>query len=44
VDAIFQALRVVTLPNHRKVYVYREDVARILSEGTFKNDGTGVRA
>lgn len=44
VDAIFQALPVITLPKHRKVYVRREDVDRLLQEGTFRNDGTEVRA
>ena len=44
VDAIFESLPVVTLPNHRKVYVRREDVASLLATGTFRNDGTEVRA
>lgn len=44
VDAIFQSLPVINLPNHRKVYVRREDVGRLLAEATFRNDGTEVRA
>ena len=44
VDAIFESLPVVTLPNHRKVYVRRQDVASLLANGTFRNDGTEVRA
>jgi hypothetical protein len=35
---------VVTLPKHRKVYVRRQDVASLLATGTFRNDGTEVRA
>ena len=44
VDAIFQSLPVISLPNHRKNYVRREDVDRLLAEATFRNDGTEVRA
>mgnify|MGYP005992780219 CR=1 FL=1 len=42
--AIFQALPVVTPPGHRKVYVRRLDVEKLLAQGTFRNDGTEVRA
>ena len=43
-EAIFRALPVITLPGHRKVYVRRLDVEKLLAQGTFRNDGTEVRA
>ena len=42
-DAIFRELPVTTLPNHRKVYVRRDDVMALLEQRTFRNDGTAVR-
>lgn len=36
VDAIFRALPVVTFPDHRKVYVRREDVTQLLDAGTHR--------
>ena len=44
VDAIFRALPVVALPDHRKVYVKRLDVEKLIADATFRNDGTEVRA
>ena len=44
VDAIFRTLPVVDLPNHRKVYVKRLDVEKLIADATFRNDGTQVRA
>ncbi len=41
VDAIFQTVPVVIIPGVRKVWVRREDVARLLAEHTF--DGSAVR-
>ena len=36
VDAIFRALPVVTLPDHRKVYVRRDDLAQLIDAGTYR--------
>jgi|NGEPerStandDraft_5_1074534.scaffolds.fasta_scaffold102269_2 hypothetical protein len=35
VDWVFGRLPVVALPGHRKVFVRREDVARLLTEHTY---------
>lgn len=43
IDAIFRKLPVVTLPDHRKVYVRREHVVELIESGTHPNDGTAVR-
>jgi hypothetical protein len=42
VEAIFRQLPVVALPGHRKVFVRREDVRRLLEEHTYRN-GERVR-
>jgi hypothetical protein len=42
VEAIFRRLPVVALPGHRKVFVRREDVRRLLEEHTYR-DGERVR-
>jgi hypothetical protein len=42
VEAIFRRLPVVALPGHRKVFVRREDVRRLLNEHTYR-DGERVR-
>lgn len=38
VDAIFRALPVVAFPGHRKVYVRREDVDRLIEASTYASD------
>lgn len=38
VDALFRALPVVALPEHRKVYVRRADVAGYLALHTYAED------
>jgi hypothetical protein len=42
VEAIFRQLPVVALPGHRKVFVQRGDVRRLLDEHTYR-DGERVR-
>jgi hypothetical protein len=42
VEAIFRRLPVVALPGHRKVFVRREDVRRLLDQHTYR-DGERVR-
>lgn len=44
IDAIFRQVPVVTFPDCRKVFVKRADVASLIERGTWRNDGTSVRA
>lgn len=38
IDWIFRQVNVVAFPGHRKVYVRRADVVRLIDEGTFTKD------
>jgi hypothetical protein len=44
VDAVFRSVPTVHLPGLRKPFVRRDDVHRLITDSTFHDDGTRVRA